>query len=306
MKAVLMVFNRELGQDRTRKGPQHALLAGMRAIGHTIEVHTPLEPDRLVDDFDIGFIWNGGQRRGDADKIWKKARKPLLILERGFFDRYKHAQIDAEGFNHAASWVRLLGTPCPPDGAERLHRFCGKTAPVRRRGEGYALLLLQVPSDVQLRDSHEAHPGPLLDMVEDALPAGIELRVRAHPHFGWNCGTKRRGKMLDGSLDDALDGARIIITINSNAGNDALVRGCPIIAFGPSMYGMAGVAMATSRETLSDDLRQMLGGWEPAAAAVSNYLGWLASRQYSSPEIATGWPLKVAMLAAGVAPAEVG
>jgi hypothetical protein len=144
-------------------------------------------------------------------------------------------------------------------------------------------------------DSELHHPKPFVQAIDDALPDGVEVKVRAHPLSKWECGTHGRARMLDGTLEDAVAGAKFCVTINSNAGNEALAWGCPVLCFGPALYGMAGVAKTTTLADLSSSLQEMLDGWKPDRKALTNYLYWLACRQWSVDEIADGWPLDMVM-----------
>ena len=78
------------------------------------------------------------------------------------------------------------------------------------------------------------------------------------------------------------------MTINSNAGNEALAAGCRVLCLGPALYAMAGVARQTTVADMPTALRDMLAGWAPESAAVRNYLRWLACRQWSRAELADG------------------
>ena len=90
------------------------------------------------------------------------------------------------------------------------------------------------------------------------------------------------------SLEEAIAGASFAVTINSNAGNEALALGCPVLALGPSIYGRAGVARETTLAGLKPALAEMLKGWRPKTEAVRNYLEWLACRQWNEQELQEG------------------
>ena len=104
--------------------------------------------------------------------------------------------------------------------------------------------------------------------------------------------------MLEGSLKAAVSGAKFVVTINSNAANEALAWGCPAICMGPHLAVMAGVAKQAPLLGLDTSLREMLDGWKPDRKALTNYLRWLACRQWSRDEIAQGECLKAVLDAA--------
>ena len=290
MKAALIVSNADWRREKSHNGPHRAVKTGLERLGHDVRVETPMNGPNVVDEVDIGFIWNGCHGfRGETVRAFRNAGKPCHILERGFFDRMKHTQIDRLGFNHTASWSGCLSEPAPPKGAGRFRAVwpAEPRTPMSRR-DGYALVLLQVAGDSQLRASELRHPGPLVRAVEDALPECIPIRVRAHPMSDWSCGAWGRARMLAGTLEDAVADARFCVTVNSNAGNEALAWGCPVLALGPSLYGTAGVAKEAKLADLQRDLQAMIDGWRPGRTRVTNYLYWLASRQWSVDEIAAG------------------
>ena len=264
-------------QWRNRHGPQRAICRGLARLGCQVEIVAPAGRGRLFDrQVEVAFMWNGisEHRRRIAEQL-RAAGTTTFIMERGFFDRYRYTQIDDQGFNHTASWALTLNRPAPPEGRSRLRRSFGHTEPMRPRAGGYILVLGQVAWDNQLRDSEIQEPTDLVQAVEHATPSGAELRVRTHPQDGGSRDGSNRARLLDGTLKDAVAGARFAITINSNAGNEALGWGCPVLCLGPALYAMTGVAKQTKLAALAAAIEMMLDGWAPPADAVQNYLRWL-------------------------------
>ena len=92
----------------------------------------------LAAEPEAAFVWNGiGGKRGLIVAELRKRRIPVLIMERGFFDRFRHTQIDHRGFNHTSSWAARLEEPCPADGATRLAAAWGQCEPVKPRRSGH-------------------------------------------------------------------------------------------------------------------------------------------------------------------------
>jgi capsule polysaccharide modification protein KpsS len=81
------------------------------------------------------------------------------------------------------------------------------------------------------------------------------------------------------------------LTVNSNAGNEALAMGCPVLCVGPALYAMAGVAMLTHLVNLAGRIAWMRD-CRFDEAAVKNYLYHLACRQWTGEELAEGTALK--------------
>lgn len=287
---LLVVDNR---QWRAADSPFQAIRRGLHRLGHRTEVAPPADGPLCDRTPKAVLIWNGvhGRRAGIVAR-YREAGARVLILERGFFDRNRYTQIDPAGFNHTASWAASLAQPAPDAGAERFRQAWGADPePVRRRN-GYALILLQCPGDAQVADSPLRYPSQLVRAVESAAPQGLALRVRAHPIFRWHRRRPGRARMIEGTLADAVAGAAFCVTINSNAGNEALARGRPVLALGPSLYARAGAAMRTGLAGLDHALDAMADGWTPEPHVVGNYLHHLACRQWTAAELAEGTVLQ--------------
>jgi len=311
--------------------PFRYVAQGLNRLGHVVHVVAKAPWPLFDTPPDAIFVWNGvkglwGQITGEA----RKAGIRTFIMERGFFDRFRFTQIDRSGFNHTASWASSLRDISPRDvpldgqarfvGAwgknpepMRWHRFA--TANLAGGGfqtcaTGYALVLCQVPNDSQLWGSELHHPGPLVRAVRDAAPRGLEVRVRAHPLSGWSSGGT---DLKSVPLAEAVAGAAFCVTINSNAGNEALAMGCPVLCLGPALYAMAGVARQTTLCDLPKAMEEMAAGPSgagdtslksasgeirrgepvpPGDATVRNYLYHLACRQWSNASLRDGTPLR--------------
>ena len=283
MRAAIICTNKTWTDTRS---PIRAVAVGLERLGCDV---API----AIGDWpifsrlpDVAFIWNGVHgRRGSIAADLRKRGVPVMVMERGFFDRMNHTQIDHAGFNHTASWAVDIAGPAPVDGVSRFARLIetiGPPRPVRPRSSGHILILGQVAGDAQLRDSEIRRAEDLVRAVEKAACADVELRFRPHPMDSWRSG---RTVTLDGELNDAIDAARFAITINSNSANDALLRGCPVLCLGPALQGIAGAAIQTSLAGLQRNIKLMLAGWRPDQRRVLSYLHWLAARQWTIDEL---------------------
>lgn len=276
MNVGLLITN-DAWKDLARPGP--VIASVVRSLGHKLHIVAPVTKNPFgTCDLDAVFVWNGRKGlRGEIVKELVDRGARIIFLERGFFDRFKFAQADSEGFNHTASWAKRLREPAPACGADRL-AFLGIEPKQQTEGpkDGYALVIGQTPGDAQL-DGEAVQPESLLHLVEAANPM-IEVRYRPHPNVQW---TER-------TLEEDLAGASFCITINSNAGNEALIAGVPVLSLGDSLYARAGVAFRGAPATLIRDMADMRHGWRPDAGEVTNYLRWLACRQYSNADLADG------------------
>ena len=282
MRVALIVPNRQWARPLE---PWRPMAMGLLRHGHEIEVVCPRGGLDLPRRPDVAVLWNG--RKGRIAAIRRRLvdrGAGILIAERGFFRRDLHTQLDPAGFNHTAAWASTLDRPAPAGGAERFFRVWGSLpAPQRARSHGAILVLCQLDGDAQLREAAIGRAAQLVACVLAAAPPRATVIVRPHPLSTW---THRLAR--GGPLDEALADARFCITINSNAGNEAIARGVPVLAIGPALYSRAGVARPATPQTLGDDIAAMLAGWHPDDAAARNYLHHLAARQFDASELAAG------------------
>ena len=285
-RAVVVAPNRRWADAAA---PYRAVAAGLRARGLSVDVVAPGPWPLSGEPADVALVWNGA--KGHTRKLVRKFRStgcPVVIMEHGFFDRINHTQLDHAGFNHTASWRGLLTTPAPRGAAARLRAVWPHRLPAVTPRPGYVLVVGQVAGDAQLADSEVRSPLPLLDAVLEAAPPGVEVRFRAHPKAPPAEGPAAAATRAEGTLAEAVAGAAFVVTINSNAGNEALAMGCGVLCLGPALYAAAGVARQTTLTDLPGAMARMLSGWAPSPEAVRNYLRWLACRQWSRAELADG------------------
>ena len=318
-----LVFNRPEWFDEQR-AIFAAVRVGLQSRGYRTAqaVRVKCAITEAMDVPDLIAIWNG-VRPVEADLVAQARRlgATVLFLEHGFWKRSKYVQVDPVGNLHRSSWASRLREAAPAEGAARIKEFYPNgLTPVKPRRKGYVLVLGQVPKDSQMFESEIQGPIPLQRAVFKAMPEGVPVYFRPHPQCG-NVNVpanKRILPLLPGDnlaahveykttkvgmgLADALEGARFVITINSTAGNEALAAGVPVIAFGPALYCMAGVAKQTAVKGLRHSIDEMLEGWAPDPDAVKNYLHWLAARQWTADELAQGDAFARILRDAGVAP----
>jgi len=280
-------------EDETQ--PFRAIAEGLTALGCYVDIpRHGVEPDLTCADLMVQ--WNG--RKGHFLKWTREARRlgvPIVHIEHGFFDRRAYTQIDHRGILHWASWANDWDRPAPVEGAERLARVWPRPLQAfPRRRAGYVLVIGQVPGDSQLDDSEIQVPTPLEKMVARSLPTSVPGRTpsvpavfRAHPRVRLKSG-KYLSTCTATSLEQAVADARFAVAINSNAANECLTFGCPVLALGPALYLNAGVALPATCANFQTQFNRMLEGWRPEAERVRNYLEWLACRQFNQDEFRQG------------------
>lgn len=293
------------GQWLAQEQPFRAIADGLVAAGcQTVEVHAPDTWPMFSNRPNLVVVWNG--RREPTLSVAAAAEAAgavVLRVEHGFFDRRRHSQIDHRGILHWASWATpdvLAGRP-PADGESRLAHAWPHLppAPAAKRS-GYVLVLGQCPGDTQLGESDIRLPIDLVRMTARSLPPGTPALFRPHPLAHQWIGAADRFMTVEaaGNLADVIASARLAVTINSNAGNEALALGCPVAAVGPALYLTAGLAHPLAISTFRNDLLAALDARPPDPTRVRRYLRVLAAHQHSPEEFRTGAPLVRAYFAA--------
>jgi hypothetical protein len=155
----------------------------------------------------------------------------VCILERGYLaDRFAWTSVSFGGGLNGRGTFRGLHH----DGSRWERHFAHLMRPWRKwiwPTAGYALLIGQVPGDNSLR-------GVDIDAwyratAAEAARKGSPVRFRPHPM------ALQRGILrgvdgvptLGGSLEDALAGADVVLTFNSNTAVESVLAGVPTVAF---------------------------------------------------------------------------
>lgn len=183
---------------------------------------------------------------------WDLRALPRRVQDAAFAGRYN-------AFRRAAlavSWAEAAIVP-----PLSLWREAGRHAlRVGRRG---ALGRLVDPAPPQvpyaffplhyLEDAQVTFREPFLDQaalvqaVARALPVGMELRVKSHPHYAGTdvahgelrrMAATPRVRILppEAPPGPVLEGARLLVTVNTTTGVEALLRGVPVVALGHDIY----------------------------------------------------------------------
>lgn len=214
-----------------------ALAQGFAAHGIQCVLKAPGEP--AESEHVACWGWRQGQRlRGLGHQV--------LVMERGYLgDRFAWTSLAWNGLNNRGMFS------IPADLGDRFERHFSDLLQPWSPGESYALLIGQVPGDMSLQ-GRDLGPWYREQAIKAASDYGLPIRFRPHPM------AVRRGmvhtvpgaRALDGSLADALSGARAVLTFNSNTAVDSLLAGKPTVACEPGAmaWGVASAATATTKE----------------------------------------------------------
>lgn len=230
-----------------------ALCSGLLSAGHRpVDRSLPDYGAGQVEPFDL--VVTTGLRGKGASLLadYTAAGVPVAVLDFGYLSRERHFQLSPGGLNNIPAFA------CP---ADRLNAL-GLTVAVRGGDpQGYVLLLGQVPGDAAHGMSAAEHAAWLASVA-----AQYENVVyRPHPRGGVPVDGLRE---IGGSLDDALKGARLAVTWNSNAGHEALLAGVPVIAHGPAAYSeLCGESLPSVEARRAYFARVAYGQWTLAELA---------------------------------------
>lgn len=158
-------------------------------------------------------------------KILRAQGHEVLVMERGYLgDRFKWTSLAWNGLNGNGTFA-----PAPNDNGERFNQNFGPLKPWNPEGT-YILIMGQVPGDASLR-GQDLSPWYNSTAQQAAEHYKMPVHFRPHPealrrgHRAIVRGTERSR----GTLDEALAGAALVITYNSNSAVDAVLAGKPTI-----------------------------------------------------------------------------
>lgn len=162
----------------------------------------------------------------------------VLVMERGYLgDRFAWTSLGWNGLNGRAEF------PMVDDGGARFRQHFGHMLADWRPGSAHVLLIQQVPGDMSL-GGRDLKPWYRAQAKAYSAAYGLPVMFRPHPEakrrrLGVVC--PARASFIDGTLDEALAGAAVVVTYNSNVGVDAVMAGKPVVAVdaGSMVYDVA-------------------------------------------------------------------
>jgi hypothetical protein len=172
-------------------------------------------------------------------------------MERGFIQRMDWTSLGWDGLNGRAQWNVAA------DSGQRFDTNFGHLIGDWCRSDGYALIIGQVKGDAALVNVD------IDRWYEQAVKAMFargfeEVRIREHP-----VAIQQRKRLLtcqefliEGSLEEALSGAAVVVTYNSNTGVDAALAGIPVIACDHGSMAWPIAAQSLNAEVVTPDRRQ--------------------------------------------------
>lgn len=217
----------------------------------------------------MDFITVWGWRKGLRCKNYCNN---ILVMERGYLgDRFAWTSLGWNGLNGRATW------PKAPNDPTRFEEHFGHLVRDWSEREGYALIIGQVRGDAALQNCD------IDDWYAQAVQAmqarGFDVRFRPHPEA-----VKRnqhaRGLeqyMIGGTLEEALAGAAVCVTYNSNTGVEATLAGVPVIACDHGAMAWPVCAQGIDAELIRPDRSQWMSdmAWKQwTLDEIANGLAW--------------------------------
>lgn len=206
-----------------------------------------------------------GWREG---KILRDRGHEVLVMERGYLgDRFAWTSLAWNGLNGYGTFPAYAD-----DNGERF----SKQAAMKpwKEGGGYVLLMGQVPGDASLK-GRNMMPWYSEAAMKAQTAYEMPVKFRAHP-MAVKRGIKQKPQFTEpsgGSLDEALEGAAVVVTWNSNSGVDAVLAGVPTVTMDPG-----SMAWDVTAHRIGDLAR-------PDRKAWAHQLAW---KQWTIDEIASG------------------
>lgn len=206
---------------------QAAIIKGLSAHGITAKATSARQSDTK-------HVACWGWRIG---KEMRAKGHEVLVIERGYLgDRFSWTSLGWNGLNGRATFPAA-----PQDHCSRFAEHF-EMKPWKDGGD-YVLIMGQVPGDASLQGK-DMLPWYSSAAAEAYQKYGMPVKFRPHP-LALKKGHRQqpRGAEISvGPLDDALRGAAVVITYNSNSGVDSVLAGVPTLSFdcGSMAYDVTG------------------------------------------------------------------
>lgn len=247
---------------------QTAMIQGLRAHGHEVTANLG---GPVATEYVACWGWRIGQRL-------RAEGRQVLVMERGYLgDRFAFTSLAWNGLNGRGDF------PTISDPSRFNEHFALKPW---KEGGDYVLLMGQVPGDMSLRGRDLS--GWYAETVLECLKKyRLPVKFRPHPlavKKGFNK-LPFGATLAEGSLEENLQNAAVVVTYNSNSGVDAVITGVPTVVAdeGSMALGVASIQVGQY--------------YRPPREQWAAELAW---KQWTMDEIRSGFALEK-LLAMGLA-----
>lgn len=209
--------------------------------------------------------WDGKPEKGAAIVFAKGKRRdeiraaypdvPFFVFDWGYIARVNTPKEHYEGhWQVSRDYLNSIPKgPCKPD------RFKALGLPIATKGgdpDGYVLLIGQMPNDSALNGTNHAK------WLKEQAAKYDNVVYRPHPRGGIK---ELEGVPTDASpnMQEALKGARLVVTYNSNAGHEALLAGVPVVCDPCAAYAeLSGEELPSAAKRRAFYNRVAYGQWK--------------------------------------------
>jgi hypothetical protein len=257
--------------------PLTAWADGLRSVG--LDAVWTYHHDFMAHACDAVAIYGLRGSGGDILSYFAKRGVPVVVLDHGYMKRV-NVEADLRTGYLQVSMGGLGWTPATAPSTDRFDAL-GVTPRQRTpRSLRRAVIMGQVPFDASHRLSAEQLTARYEAIAAELAAAGIpEIAFRGHPLGHGVCPRIQADGIR--SLADALAGADLVVSLNSNAGLDAILDGCPAATCMPSHYGELAYQWPVRPAVIAP----------PPPTRILSFLARLAYAQWTDPEIRQGKPL---------------
>jgi hypothetical protein len=258
-----------------------AVIAGFSAHGHRVFAAG------LADDTDCDAAVMYGFREPKPQIAERLAAKgiPVLVIEDGHL---RPPLIGERQYQLALGGINMLPAgPCPSDRFEALGL---ERAAEKKDGGDYILVCGQIPGDAQHPMTRRAEMIDWIYMTLGLCKKNSDLPIRYRPHprlfisyaqspllTPWGADECSRSDEV--ILAEDLAGAHALVTYNSGAGHEALLRGVPVFCDSSAIYA----------PWANTDITELA---EPEFTDTEDYFNRVGYAQWSMSEIADGTALE--------------
>lgn len=209
-----------------------------------------------VESFDAVAVFGLQGKGPDVLRDYRAVGVPVFVIDYGYLKRCNHAyewrtghwQVSLNGLNQLPDWE------CD---SSRFDALGIEIADCGGDQNGYVLLCVQTTGDA----SHGMSEKELQAWANEQRQRWPGLLIRPHPlqeHLTYGlpvCPAK--------TLADALTGARLMVTGNSNSGHEALIAGVPVLSTvtGAAWHSLSATELPSFERRLKHFHRCAWGQW---------------------------------------------
>lgn len=255
--------------------PLSAWADGLRSVG--VASRWTLINDWAREECDAVAIYGLRFHGRDVLEYYEKRGVPVVVIDHGYMKRVNVAADLPTGYLQVG--VNRLGwVPPAAPSADRLNALGVEVRERERKPIRRAVIMGQVPHDA----SHRMPEARLVQcyekLYEELQAAGIKnVAFRAHPLGHVDPKIPKDGMS---PCDDAIRRADLVVSLNSNAGLEAIIDGCPAVTLLDGHYSELAYRWPVLPGLIEP----------PPPARVTSFLERLAYAQWTDAEIREGKP----------------